>query len=74
MASRTITREQFDELLFACDRREFMKFLERYTGIESRPYTAYQYFDTAGDFLGNSDGMSLEDLLDKAEIEVIDDG
>ena len=50
------------------------KKLEEYTGIEARSYTAYQFFDAAGDFIGNSDEIALEELLEKAGIEVTDDG
>ena len=70
---KTITAEQFDELSTA-DYGEFLKTLEEYTGIEARPYTAYQFFDAAGNFLANSDETCLEDLLEKAGIEVTDDG
>lgn len=74
---KTITAEQFDEL--SCSNStwtldDFLKKLEEYTGIEARSYTAYQFFDAAGDYLGNSDETSLEDLLEKAGIEVIEDG
>ena len=32
-------------------------------GIELRPYTAYQYYDTHGDFLGDSETIELQDIL-----------
>lgn len=32
-------------------------------GIEIRPYTAYQYYDAHGDFLGNSETTELQDIL-----------
>lgn len=74
---KTITAEQFDEL--SCSNStwtydDFLKKLEEYTGIEARSYTAYQFFDAAGDFIGNSDEIALEELLEKAGIEVTDDG
>ena len=71
--ARTITAAQFDELSTA-EYGEYLKTLEEYTGIEARPYTAYQFFDAAGNFLANSDETCLEDLLEKAGIEVIEDG
>ena len=53
---------------------EFLQVLEEHTGIVARPYTAYQFYDAAGNFLDNSDETCLEDLLEKARIEVIEDG
>ena len=32
-------------------------------GIEIRPYTAYQYYDAHGDFLGDSETTELQDIL-----------
>lgn len=71
--AKKITAEQFDELSTS-EYGEFLQALEEYTGIEARPYTAYQFFDAAGNFLANSDETCLEELLEKAGIEVINDG
>ena len=46
--------------------------LRKYTGIEARPYTAYLYYDESGDFVGSSDDDGLNDLLEKANVEVRD--
>lgn len=75
--AKKITAEQFDEL--SCSNSswtyaDFLSALEKYTGITARPYTGYQYFDAAGDYLGDSGETSLEDLLEKAGIEVMEDG
>ena len=71
--AKIITAEQYDELSLSDSTftfSEFLKLLEEYTGITARPYTAYQYFDVAGNFLTNSDEASLDDLLNYAGIEV----
>lgn len=46
--------------------------LRKYAGIEARPYTAYQYYDEDGTFIGCSDESCLDDLLEKANVEVRD--
>lgn len=48
--------------------------LNKYTGIEARPYIAYLYYDDCGNFIGNSDEATVESLLEAAYIEVRDDG
>lgn len=68
-----ITREQFnelDEILFIDGREGFNKALEEYTGIEARPYTAYQYYDGAGNYVGDSDNDDLNEILRRAYISV----
>lgn len=56
------------------DKEEFPKALKEYTGIIAKPYTAFQYYYENGDYIGDSDHMSVEDLLKEAEIEVAADG
>ena len=75
--AKMITAAQFDELSTAeseFEYEEFLRALEEHTGIVARPYTAYQFYDAVGNFLDNSDETCLEDLLEKAGIEVIEDG
>ena len=68
-----ITRDEYKAL---CDskswdsREDFHKLLEELTGIEAQKYTGYQYFDSAGNYLGDSDDSSVRDLLDNAYIEI----
>lgn len=70
-----ITKSQKRELEEAAilGSREFYRLLEEYTGIEVRPYTAYQYYDNCGNYIGDSSDSALEDLLEAAYIEVVDD-
>ena len=71
--AKNITAEQYERLSesdFTGNESEFHALLEEYTGIEARPYTAFQYFDAAGNFLADCDGTYLDDLLDMAEIKV----
>lgn len=73
---RCITKAQLRKLedarVFGMD-DEFHALLKKYIGIEARAYTAYNYYDENGDFIGNSDDCFLQDLLEKAIVEVRDD-
>lgn len=69
-----ITRDQLEELSDAFDfgtPSEFHKILEEYAGIIAKPYTAYQYIDEFGDYVGDSNDFELLDLLKNARIEVV---
>lgn len=72
--NRSITKAQRAELEEACTFgvEEAHDLLRKYTGIEARPYTAYLYYDENGDFVGSSDNNGLNDLLEKANVEVRD--
>lgn len=69
-----ITKSQLEYIdnCLCCSMDVYHAELERYTGIKARPYTAYQYFDDAENYIGNSDN-SLEELLESAYIGVIGD-
>lgn len=70
-----ITREQLEDLSDAFDfgtPSEFHEILEEYTSIVAKPYTAYQYFDEFGDYIGDSNDFELLDLLQNARIEVVE--
>ena len=68
-----ITKEQYEELsesrCWDTD-EEFHKMLEEITGIEAKRYTGYQYFDSAGNFIGDSNEVCVRDLLNNAYIEI----
>lgn len=72
--NRSITKAQRAELEEACTFgvEDAHYLLRKYTGIEARPYTAYLYYDENGDFVGSSDNNGLNDLLEKANVEVRD--
>lgn len=72
--NRSITKAQRAELEEACTFgvEEAHDLLRKYTGIEARPYTAYLYYDENEDFVGSSDDDGLDDLLEKANVEVRD--
>lgn len=68
---KTISKEQYDELhLLSClnDSDYHAKLAE--IGVDARPYRAYQYFDEYGNYKGDSDDMTLDDLLDAMDISV----
>lgn len=70
-----IDKISYKEYLELCDTRsfgtrdEFHKKLEEY-GIEARPYTAYQYYDSAGNYIGDSEYLNERDLLEHAYITI----
>lgn len=67
-----ITKEQYEEIEEAREygREEFHGILEEYAGIVAKPYTAFDYYDNCGNYVGNSDDYDLKDLLNNAYIEV----
>lgn len=72
---RKITAEQYDELqeAYDIDEQKFAEKLEEYTGIVRKSYTAYNYYDLHGNYIGCSESFNLGDLLDMAYVEVVDD-
>lgn len=56
------------------DDEEYRKLLREYMGIKARAYTAYNYYDENGDFIGNSEDYDLGQLMEAAGVEVRDDG
>ena len=73
MMDKFISKAQYEELkdINMCrGEEEFHKFLEKYTGIEARPYTAYSYYAATGDYIGDSNENDLDDLLLAACVEV----
>lgn len=72
--AETITRAQYEELKDeeSFDMGTYHKLLEEYTGIVAHPYTAFSYYDSAGNYLGDSCYNDLNDLLKMAYVEVSD--
>lgn len=70
---REIAKEQLEELeqarSYGC-KGDFNDLLEEYTGIEARPYTAFQYYDSADNFVGDSDNYDVREILENAYITV----
>ena len=56
------------------DNDEYLRLLNEFAGIESRPTTEYNHYDENGEFIGSSVDTDLSDLLDEAGVEVRDDG
>lgn len=71
-----ITREQYEDIENArfFDVGEYHKLLEEYAGIIAKPYTAFAYYDSAGNYIGDSENSDTMGLLKFAYIEVIDNG
>ena len=67
-----ITQKQFEELEVARERgtEEFHGVLEEYTGIVAKPYTAFDYYDSCGNYLGDSVDYTTRELLNSAYIKV----
>lgn len=70
MKVEKITKERFDEMNNASSPKELALLLEEYAGIETRAHTAYQYFDTAGNFVGDSDNYTLLEILKFAGVDI----
>ena len=72
----TITVKQYDNLITASytNPQKFIKLLEDYTGIIARHCAAYQFFDPAGNFIGDNWDESLLTVLADVGIEVVEDG
>ena len=69
-----ITKNQLLELEEALSSgiQQFHKLLEEYTGIVAHSYTAYLYFDNSGNYIGDAENSSLQDLMNAAYVEVRD--
>lgn len=50
----------------------FNKLLEQMTGITAKRYVGYQYFDSSGNYIGDSDNFTIRDLLSNAFIKIED--
>ena len=77
MSVNSITKEQLDEIeeaYFCNDRETAYSLLKEYAGIEAKPYTAWGFYDTAGNYLGDSVNYSFKDLLENAYITVVKKG
>lgn len=67
-----ITKEQYVDIEDArfFDRDEYHKLLEEYAGIIAKPYTAFSYYDSAGNYIGDSENSDAMGLLKLAHVEV----
>ena len=74
-SKRTIEAAELQDLkeCLDWDKEEFLKALKEYTGIIAKPYIAFQYYHENGDYIGDSDYCSIEDVLKEAGIEVAKD-
>lgn len=71
-----ITRSQYEEIQDAYEKgyRELHEVLAEHTGIVAYSHEAYCYFDANCNYVGNSEDFDLDDLLENAYIEVVEDG
>lgn len=71
-----INAEQLNEIEYEMlsDRYEAHKLLKEYAGIVAEPYTGFSYYDSAGNYLGDSSDCDVIDLLEAAYIEVEKEG
>lgn len=67
-----ITKEQLKELeeTLSVDRRDFNDLLEEYTGIVAKPYIGFVYYDSADNWVGDSDNYDVREILENAYITV----
>ena len=73
--SALVTRKQYEELCEALsfDKSKFRQLLKEYCGIEARPYTGFSFYDSAGNYLGDSNDCDVKSLLDGACIRVAEE-
>lgn len=72
--NRTITKAQLEEIEEARlwgDKTDAYALLKEYTGIKAKPYTAWNFYDEYGNYVGDSDNYSIRDLIENAYIDVI---
>ena len=70
-----ITKAQLEEIeaAYSCEGKEAAyALLKEYAGLEARPYTAYDFYDECGNYVGCSDSYSIRDLLKNAYIKITD--
>ena len=71
-----ITNEQYEALCeskFWDGKEDFHELLEQITGITAQRYTGYSYYDSSGNYIGDSNDVTLNELLDNAYIDIEDE-
>ena len=63
--------EEINEKYFYESREAGYALLKEYTGIEAKPYTAYQFYDEAGNYVGDSENDDFEEIIRNAYIKII---
>ena len=74
--NKTITKSQLREIedeVFLHNREGAYSLLKEYTGIEARPYTAWSFYDEHDNYVGDSDNYSIQDLVENAYIDIVED-
>lgn len=69
-----ITEDQYQELLNTiaeCHPADIVRVFEDIAGIVVKPYTGYQFFDVADNYLGDNGPDSIMQILQNAGIEVV---
>ena len=72
--SNSITKAQVEEInekYFYESREAAYALLKEYTGIEAKPYTAYQFYDETGNYVGDSENDDFEEIIRNAYIKII---
>lgn len=70
-----ISKEKYEELCeskFWDGEEDFHEMLEQITGITAKRYAGYSYYDSSGNYIGDSGDVSVRDLLNNAYIEIED--
>lgn len=70
-----ISKDQYHDLCQSSvwdNTDSFHKLLEQMTGITTKRYVAYQYYDEDGNYIGDSDNYTVRDLLSNAYIDIVD--
>ena len=70
-----ISKEQYEKLCeskFWDSTAKFHKILQEMTGITAKQYVGYSYYDSSGNYIGDSNDVFIRDLLNGAYIEIDD--
>lgn len=71
--SKRITPDQYQKLRDVLDQNnpnEIAETFEELTGLVVKPYTAYEFYDAAGNYLGDTGGYGIREILDEADIVI----
>ena len=74
--AKKITKSQYEEIQDAYEKGfwELHMALAEHTGIVAYSYEAYTYYDVNGNYVGNSEDFDLDEVLEAAYIELVEDG
>lgn len=73
--AKIITKKQLEEIeeAYFFDREDAFELLEEYADIKAKPFITWGFYDSADNYIGDSDNYSIRDLLDNACVLVVEE-